>query len=347
MRFAHPEFLALLVLLPALPLLLRRRAAPLAVGFPAGAALKQLKPSLAARLHQALPWLRCLVLGLAVIALAGPQWGVEATRVLREGIAIAMVIDTSSSMSAIDLRLEDRPSNRLEVVKATFRDFVAGRDDGLDGRTGDAIGMVTFARYADHLSPLTLDYDALLALLDQVRIVARPTEDGTAIGDAIVRAIDLLGEPPVDEGAARTPGKVIILLTDGSYNAGEVEPLVAAQIAAAYGIRIYAIGAGSRGTALVPVAAPGGGVEYLQSEVTIDEATLEQIAALTGGKYFRATDTAALRAIYAEIDRLEKTQNVAEHHQRYVELHPLAVALGLALLLFEIVMINTRLRAVP
>jgi Ca-activated chloride channel family protein len=167
-----------------------------------------------------------------------------------------------------------------------------------------------------------------------------PTEDGTAIGDALVRATDMLDRA---EGAS----KAIILLTDGSYNAGEVEPLVAAQLAAAYGIRLNAIGAGSRGTALMPVAGPDGGTEYLPSEVTIDEATLEQIAGLTGGKYFRATDAAALRAIYAEIDRLEKAPNVAEHQQRYIELYPLVTALVLSLLLLEIVMINTRLRTIP
>ena len=225
------------------------------------------------------------------------------------------------------------------MVKATFRDFVTG-GIGLDGRGGDAIGMVTFARYADNISPPTLDHEALLGLLDQVGIVELPTEDGTAIGDAIVRAIDLLGEA---EGAS----KVIILLTDGSYNAGETEPLVAAQIAGAYGIRIHAIGAGTRGTALMPVPAADGGIDYRPSEVTIDEATLEQIAQLSEGRYFRATDAAALRSIYAEIDRLEKGRNVAELHQRYVEIYPLVVALGLILLVLEIVMANTRLRAIP
>jgi Ca-activated chloride channel homolog len=339
MRFAHPEALLLLLLVPVLLVVVQRRAVRRAIGFPVSAELARLRPSAAARLHAALPWLRGLTLSLAVLALAGPQWGVEATRIEREGIAVAMVIDTSSSMSAIDLRLEDRPSNRLEVVKATFRDFVTG-GIGLDGRGGDAIGMVTFARYADNISPPTLDHEALLGLLDQVGIVELPTEDGTAIGDAIVRAIDLLGEA---EGAS----KVIILLTDGSYNAGEVEPLVAAQIAGAYGIRIYAIGAGTRGTALMPVPAADGGTDYRQSEVTIDEATLEQIAQLTEGRYFRATDAAALRSIYAEIDRLEKGRNVAELHQRYVEIYPLVVALGLILLVLEIVMANTRLRAIP
>ena len=340
MRFAHPEALLLLLLVPVLLLAVQRQAARRAIDFPVSAELARLRPSAAARLHAALPALRAAIVSLAVLALAGPQWGVETTTIEREGIAVAMVIDTSSSMSAIDLRLADRPSNRLEVVKATFRDFVTGGAAGVNGRGGDAIGMVTFARYADNISPPTLDHEVLLGLLDQVGIVERPTEDGTAIGDAIVRAIDLLGEA---EGAS----KVIILLTDGSYNAGEVEPLVAAQIAAAYGIKIHAIGAGTRGTALMPVPAAGGGTDYRPSEVTIDEATLEQIAQLTEGRYFRATDAAALRSIYAEIDRLEKARNVAEHHQRYVEIYPLVVGLGLLLLVLEIVVVNTRLRAIP
>jgi Ca-activated chloride channel family protein len=340
MRFAHPEALLLLLLIPFLVVVARRRVEPRAIGFPTGRELARLRPSLAIRLHAALPWLRALALGFAVVALAGPQWGVEITRILRKGIAIAMVIDTSSSMSAIDLRLEDRPSDRLEVVKATFREFVTGGDAGVDGRGSDAIGMVTFARYADNISPPTLDHEALLGLLDQVRIVELPPEDGTAIGDGIVRAIDMLD-------GARSASKVIILLTDGSYNAGEVEPLVAAQVAGAYGIRIYTIGAGTHGTALMPVAAANGGIAYVPSEVTIDEATLTQIAELTDGKYFRATDAAALRSIYTEIDRLEKAQNVAEHHQRYVEIHPLAIALGLALLLLEAVLVTTRLRTIP
>ncbi len=340
MRFAAPEALWLLLLVPIVIGLLRRRTPSLAIGFPSSGDLVRLRPTLALRLHQALPWLRGLVLGLAIFAVAGPQWGVESTSVHREGIAIAMVVDISSSMSAIDLKLGDRPSDRLEVVKATLRDFITGGEAAPGGRSGDAIAMVTFARYADTISPPTLDHQALLGLLDQVRMVELPTEDGTAIGDAIVRAVDLLDHAP---GAA----KVIILLTDGSFNAGEVEPLVAAQIAAGYGIKIHTIGAGSRGTALVPVAAAGGKVDYVSSPVTIDEQTLQQIAQLTGGKYFRATDGATLRSIYAEIDRLEKAPNVALHQQRYVELFPIFVGLGLALLLLEMILVNTRLRTVP
>jgi Ca-activated chloride channel homolog len=345
MRFAEPKLLLLLLLVPILVGLLRRGARPLAIGFPVSGELRQLRPTLAVRLHQALPWLRGLVLGLALLALAGPEWGVETTSIRREGIAIALVIDTSSSMSAIDLKQGDRPANRLDVVKATLRDFITGRDaSGRDlaagGRGGDAIAMVAFARYADTISPPTLDHEALLGLLDQVRIVEQPTEDGTAIGDAIARAVDLLDQ-------AQGASKVIVLLTDGSFNAGEVEPLVAAQLAAAYGIKVDTIGAGSRGMALMPVAAGDDSAGYVSSAVTIDEQTLEQIAELTGGRYFRATDAAALRSIYAEIDSLAKAPNVALHQQRYVELYPLAVALALALLALEMVMVNTRLRTVP
>ncbi len=346
MRFADPSLLLLLLLVPVAVGLLQWRTRPLAIGFPLSGELRRLPPSLAVRLHQALPWLRGLVLGLAVLALARPEWGVETTSIRREGIAIALVVDTSSSMSAIDLKQGDHPANRLDVVRATLRDFITGREvsdrDGPAGdRGGDAIAMVSFARYADTISPPTLDHEALLGLLDQVRIVEQPAEDGTAIGDAIVRATDLLDQT---QGASN----VIVLLTDGSFNAGEAEPLEAAQIAAAYGITIHTIGAGSRGTALVPVAAgDASDTRYVSSPVTIDEQTLQQIAELTGGRYFRATDAAALRSIYAEIDRLAKAPNVALHQQRYVELYPLLAALALALLVVEMVLVNTRLRTVP
>jgi Ca-activated chloride channel homolog len=339
MRFAQPLALLLLLLIPPLVMLARRRARPQAIGFPSTGDLAPLPRSLMVRLHRALPWLRALALALAVVAIARPQWGVEAVQVQREGIAIAMVIDISSSMSAIDLTIGDQPSDRLEAVKAVFRDFVAG-SDGVDGREGDSIGMVTFARFADTISPPTHDHAALLALLDQVEIVAVPSEDGTAIGDGIVRGIEMLR-------TAESAAKVMILLTDGSNNAGEIEPLAAAQIASSMGVRIYAIGAGTRGTAMVPVPAAGGGVTYLPTQVSIDEETLDQIAALTGGGYFRATDADTLRGIYAEIDRLEKTRTVALTYQRYVEVFPLALALALALLVLEIGLVSTRLRTVP
>ena len=340
MRLADPQALLLLLLLPPLLWWLSRRRTSLGVGYPTVNELAHVRPSWPARLRQALPWLRVLVLVLIVVALARPQWGVEATKIQREGIAIAMVVDTSSSMGALDLQLGDQLADRLEVVKATFRDFVRGDGGTLGGRDGDIIGMVTFARYADALSPLTLDHEALLRLLDQVELVSLPDEDGTAIGDGMVAAIERLREA---EGAS----KVMILLTDGSHNAGDVEPIQAAQIAGALGIRIYTIGAGTRGVALMPTRARDGSVNYAPAQVFIDEFTLERIADMTGGRYFRATDGAALRSIYGEIDRLEKARHVAESYQTYVDAFPLVVAVGLSLLLLEVLLVNTRLRTVP
>jgi Ca-activated chloride channel homolog len=234
----------------------------------------------------------------------------------------------------------DRPIDRLEAVKATFRAFVEGDSGALAGREGDLVGMIMFARYADIISPLTLDHRAVLELLDQVELVSLAEDDGTAVGDAIVAGVDRLREA---SGASR----VMILLTDGSHNAGEVEPLAAARVASALGIKIYTIGAGSRGIALMPVRARSGGLEYRPAQVFIDEHTLEQVARLTGGHYFRATDADALRAIYAEIDRLETATNVAEHYQRYLEAFPLVLLAALALLALEVVLVSTRLRTVP
>ena len=226
------------------------------------------------------------------------------------------------------------------MVKATFRDFVTG-DDGAPCRPRRRHHRHDhLRRYADALSPLTLDHAALLGLLDQVEIVAVPDEDGTAIGDGMVLAIERLRE-------AAGASKVMILLTDGSHNAGDVEPLQAAQIASALGIRIYTIGAGTRGIALMPTRARDGSINYAPAQVFIDEFTLERIADMTGGQYFRATDAAALRSIYGEIDRLETARHVAESYQTYIDVFPAVVAAGLGLLLLEVLLINTRLRTVP
>ena len=190
------------------------------------------------------------------------------------------------------------------------------------------------------MSPLTLDHNALIGLLEQVEIVQLPEEDGTAIGDGIVAGIEQL------RGAAGA-SKVMILLTDGSHNAGEVEPIQAAQIASALGIKVYTIGAGTRGIALMPSRNRDGSIDYVPGQVFIDEFTLERIATMTGGRYFRATDAAALRAIYGEIDRLAKARHVAESYQKYVDAFGPLLALGLGLLLLEVMLVNTRLRTVP
>lgn len=200
--------------------------------------------------------------------------------------------------------------------------------------------MVTFARYADSISSLTLDHELLLSLLDQIQIITLPEDNGTAIGEAIALGVERLRKR---QGTSR----VMILLTDGSNNAGVTEPLQAAQIAKAFGIKIYTVGAGSHGIATVAIRLHSGEVMRQEMPVYIDEHTLKAIAALTGGRYFRATDEAALHAIYAEIDQLEKTTTVARHYRRYIDIFPFFLLLALGLLLVEVVLINTRLRTLP
>lgn len=354
MRLAHPEALVLLLLLVPLAVL-AFHGRPAYVLHATAARPGLVRESAAARLYRLLPWLRLLVLALAVLAVARPQWGVQATKITREGIAIALVVDISSSMGATDLAIDGREVNRLEVVKRALREFVTGRsvqaagarpDGGASdeaeptAREGDAIGMVTFARYADAVGPLTLDHNALLGLLENVRIVQLPSEDGTAVGDGVVAGIEMLRR-------AAGKSKVMILLTDGSNNAGNAEPLHAAQLAKAVGVKVYTVGAGSRGVAKMPVRNRTGDYQSFMVPVYIDEDTLQKIAVTTGGRYFRATDGEGVRSIYAEIDRLETAPNLAEHYQEYIEAFPLVVGLALTLLLAELVLTTTRLRTVP
>ncbi|MGQ4808994.1 hypothetical protein NKDENANG_02389 [Candidatus Entotheonellaceae bacterium PAL068K] len=339
MRLANPLLLLLLLLVPLLFFPGRRRPRLAAISYSSVQELKRLPPSFMTHVHRALPLLRALVLSLGIVALARPQQGLEATKVYSEGIAIVMVLDISSSMAALDLQLDGRQSNRLDVVKHSFRTFIQGGAP-FTGRDGDLIGMVTFARYADSIAPLTLDHDTLLTLLDQIHIVTLPEEDGTAIGEAMALGVERLRNHTATS-------KVMILLTDGANNAGETAPEQAAQIAKALGITVYTIGAGTRGVAPVPARTRDGRMVLRNMQVSIDERTLKEIATITGGRYFRATDRAGLEAIYTEIDRLEKTANVAEQYQQYAERFALVLLPGFGLLLLEMVLINTRFRTLP
>jgi Ca-activated chloride channel family protein len=339
MRLASPYALALLLLVPVLLYLRQRQSSNVAVRYASLADLTALPVSLAARMRWVLPALRTLALVLCILALARPQRGLEAVQISSEGIAILMVVDISGSMAALDLHIDGRQSSRLDAVKQTFRQFVEGGQH-LAGRVGDLIGMVAFARYPDSICPLTLDHETLVALLDQVAIVSLPEEDGTAIGEAIALGVERLKD-------STAKSRVMIVLTDGVNNAGETSPTQAAEIAKALGIKIYTIGAGSRGMAMIPVRTAGGQTVMRQMAVEIDERLLTEVATLTGGQYFRATDGATLQAIYAEIDRLEKTTNVTERYQQYAELFPLLLLPGLGCLVLELLLANTRFRTVP
>ena len=319
MSLESPLVLLGLLLVPLVHFFSRRRQRPAAIDYSALHDLTALPRSLMTRLRGALPLLRAVVLVLCVAALARPQQGLEATKIYSDGIAIVMVVDISSSMATPDAVLDGEVSNRLALVKRTFRDFVHG-GAGLRGRDGDLIGMVTFARYADSVCPLTLDYETLLSLLDQVGIVPEAEEDGTAIGEAIALGVERLQ-------GSQAPSRVMILLTDGTNNAGATPPLQAAQIAQALGVKIYAIGTGK--------------------ERAIDELTLLEIAARTGGQYFHATDNEALNRIYAAIDRLETTATISEHYQQYAERFAWFLLPALGLLLVEMALVNTRFLSIP
>ena len=270
--------------------------------------------------------LRALALVAIIVALARPQTGVTSESILTEGIDIVMVMDVSSSMLA-----EDLEPNRLEAAKVVAADFVAGR-------RSDRIGLVAFAGAAFTQAPLTLDYGVIRSLLGELEVGI--IEDGTAVGMGLATAVKRLQASPAES-------KVVILLTDGRSNRGEIGPLTAAQMAQALGVRVYTIGVGTQGTARVPVDDPTFGRRYATMRVDIDEPTLREIAELTGGRYFRAMDNEGLAAIYREIDELETTEVEVEHYTQYAERFPLVLVLGLILLLLEAGLSQTVLRRLP
>ena len=261
------------------------------------------------RWNRVLAGLRNLMLLMAVLALARPRAGARAENITSEGINIVIAIDLSSSMLSEDFQ----PDNRLEVAKRTVKQFIAER-------TSDRIGIVAFAAEALTQVPLTTDYPVVNAAVDNLQ--AGQLEDGTAIGTAIATAANRLREAP---GRSR----VMILLTDGVNNRGSIDPRTAARAAAEFGIKIYTIGVGTEGMAPVPVGRGLFGLRYENRPVEIDEALLTDVANITGGKYFRARDAAALRRIYSQIDELERVPVQTKTYVRYTELYrwPLGLAL--------------------
>jgi Ca-activated chloride channel family protein len=304
------------------------------------------------------PTLGALGLALMIISLARPQEGRKEAIVESEGIAIEMVVDRSGSMQAMDFDLKGQPVDRLTAIKDVAGKFIQGSDE-LDGRASDLIGLITFAGQSDAQVPPTLDHTFLNARLNNATIVTKRSEDGTAIGDAIGLAVEKLtnlDELQQSKQREAVKSKVIILMTDGENNAGSLDPIPAAELAKTLGIKVYTIGVGTNGLAPVPVANPFTGRESLQMvEVKIDEETLKKVADETGGKYFRATDTDSLAAIYAEIDEMEKSEVEARHLMDYRELAvepihlgaltlPPLLLLAMFSLLGQVVLSNTVLR---
>jgi Ca-activated chloride channel homolog len=334
--WAHPWYLlAVLAAVPAVLLALRSAGR---VVFSSLAAL----PVRGSSWRTALVWVPDALVALAIaclgIALAGPRAGEKDSRVHKEGIAIVMTVDTSSSMAALDLSRHNQEQTRLDAVEAVFRRFVTGGPD-LRGRPDDAIGLVSFARYADTRSPITLDHDDLLTALGAVHITKDRNEDGTAIGDGLALAVDRLR-------GAKARSRVVVLLTDGMNNAGAESPLGAAEWARQEGIKVYTIGAGTNGMAPVRVQTPMGS-ELVAQPVQIDEDLLRKIADTTGGRYFRATDAGSLASIYQEIDALERTKMTETRFLEYREYYPYWVAAGLILAALAFLLRGSVFRRLP
>lgn len=327
-RFADPQLLALLLGVPVLVAwYLRRR------GRKGGTlrhsdleTIRAAAPSGATRSRHALFALRVLALAALVVAFARPQSGVTGEEILTEGIDIVLVLDVSSSMLA-----EDLEPNRLEAAKRVAADFVAGRRN-------DRIGLVVFAGEAYTQSPLTVDYGVVRSLVEETRVGM--IEDGTAIGMGLATAVKRLRDSDAES-------RVVVLLTDGRNNRGQIDPVTAARMAQALGVRVYTIGAGRRGEAPIPVADPLLGRRYVSMRVDIDEPALQETAEVTGGRYFRATDAESLAEIYEEIDALETTEIEVRHFTRYGELFHLPLAFGLVCVVLEVALANTAWRRLP
>jgi Ca-activated chloride channel family protein len=272
-----------------------------------------------------------LALALFIIALARPQLGRVTTRVQATGVDIMLVLDVSRSMLAEDFTIGNSRANRIDAVKIVTEQFIRQRPN-------DRIGIVAFAGRPYLVSPLTLDHDWLIRNLERLRIGL--VEDGTAIGSAIASAANRLKDKE-----AKT--KLIVLLTDGDNNAGKVQPLTAAEAAKALGIRIYTIGAGTEGEAPFPLQNAFGRTVYRNVLVKFDEKTLSEIATITNGQYFRATDTDSLRKIFSEIDKMEKTKVEVERTAQYRDLFQYVLIPGIACLLLEILLSQTVWRRLP
>lgn len=308
-----------------------RSGEPPSFRFSSSKLLKGLSPTFRVRLGKGIVVLRVAVLVLIIIALSRPQSMTKETDIHTEGIDIVLAIDTSTSMRAEDFELDGKRANRLEVVKDVVKEFIKNRRN-------DRIGIVAFAARAYTVSPLTLDYGWLMQNLDRVEIGM--IEDGTAIGSGIGSALNRLRE-------TEAKGKVVILLTDGRNNAGSISPVTAAEAASALMIRVYTIGAGTKGLAPYPVKDFFGNRIYQPVRIDIDDEILKKIADKTGARYYRATDTESLREVYQEIDKLEKTPIEERGYIRYDELFSSFLIPGLVLLLLEVLLNNTVLRRIP
>jgi len=328
-RFAYP---VLFVLLAAVAgwVLYRYWKKPAAITHSITARLFELAGRGGGMRRHILAGVRAACLILLVLTAARPQLYNVSREIRSPGVDIVMCLDTSGSMQAMDFKLDDKPVSRLTAVKKVVSDFIKKRES-------DRIGLVVFGEQAFTQAPLTLDKGLLLGLVEKMTIGM--AGDRTAIGSALAiggkRLMDL-----------KAPSKILILLTDGRHNAGDLTPEQAAEAVHAMGIKIYTIGVGGRGAAPFPVQSFFG-TRLVKRQLDLDEDTLKKIAVIGGGKYFRATDTASLEEIYSIIDRSEKTEIKVKEFFHFRELYPYFLIPALILLVLEIFLKATVLRTVP
>lgn len=330
-RFAHPFFLLLLIVIPFIIYYRKQRQFYPVMTIPTISIAASAGNSMALTLQRLIPILKYGALILMIVGMARPQLTIKETIVSTEGINIILAVDLSESMAALDFRKNNKIVNRLEAVKGVIQEF-------LSKRTGDRIGMVVFGSNAYTQLPLTRDYTTIASILDRLEIGA--AGPNTAIGDAIGISVKRLAD-------IQSRSNIIILLTDGQSNSGELTPETATEIAAQKKIKIYTIGVGTRGKAPYLVKHPIFGEQYVYQQVDIDEATLKMIADKTGGLYFRAENTEGLKSIYDTIDSLEKTEVKVKTFAEYEELYAYFLIPAFVLLCGWIILTHTRFLRIP
>jgi Ca-activated chloride channel homolog len=334
MTVAHPYFLLLLLLLPVFAWLKGKRGRPPAFLYSSVKLVEGLTQARRSHAGAFLAVLSWLALALFIVALAQPRLMKSETTVKASGVDIVVALDMSGSMVSEDFVVNDRRVNRFNMARSVLQGFI-------DKRPSDRIGLIVFATQAFIATPLTLDHDFLQENLDRLEIGAI-NQNATAIGDALSTAVNRLRD-------LKSKSKIVILMTDGQNNSGKIQPLMAADAARALGIKVYTIGIGKQGTAPMPVSRNPytGETIYQDVPVDVDEDTLQKIADTTGGKYYRADNAEHFQQIYADIDKLEKTEAIINKYAEFQELFPWFVWSGLALLLIGLVLSQTVLRRLP
>ena len=331
MTFGHPYFLLLLLLLPVLAWLKGKRGQPPAFVYSSVQLVRGILNISRTRAGAFLAALRWLILAVLIIALAQPRLTKSETKITASGVDICVALDMSGSMASEDFEVGGERLSRLAMAKQVLKKFV-------DKRPSDRIGLVAFATQAYIAVPMTLDHDFLLQNIERLEL-GTIDDTRTAIGSALSAAINRLRE-------LKSKSKIVILMTDGQNNSGKLAPLTVAEAAQKLGVKVYTIGVGMRGMAPMPVYWAGQ-KRYQMQPVDIDEDTLQKIADMTGGKYYRADNAEKFQAIYAEIDKLEKTEAEIKKYAHHDELFAWLISPGLGLLLLEVLLRHTVWRRLP